>query len=281
MQKKLSVIIVSIIFAGMLFAQGSDFTHVSYSEQPVFQAQTSPAVTPVAQSETRPVVRKRKIDFMADQVRPFYRGKDSIVYFTGNFAAHHNGAVISCDSAVRFNDSRWGFYSKVIINQDSIYIYGDSAIYDGNISLAEVYAPIVKVVDGDALLYTYNFTFNTATKIGRYTDGGVAGAMKKFDGYTSIYLAQPSPFTAEFLAKIAEYAGVRIFNRTPGDMFIHRRDDLMVLHGVEGNSNHIMPLPGKKLYDMSTGEAMPVNPDQSVTVKLVPGETRFLEQRSI
>ena len=173
MQKKLSVIIVSIIFAGMLFAQGSDFTHVSYSEQPVFQAQTSPAVTPVAQSETRPVVRKRKIDFMADQVRPFYRGKDSIVYFTGNFAAHHNGAVISCDSAVRFNDSRWGFYSKVIINQDSIYIYGDSAIYDGNISLAEVYAPIVKVVDGDALLYTYNFTFNTATKIGRYTDGGV------------------------------------------------------------------------------------------------------------
>ena len=40
---------------------------------------------------------------------------------------------------------------KVIINQDSIYIYGDSAVYDGNLSLAEVYAPIVKVVDGAAL----------------------------------------------------------------------------------------------------------------------------------
>lgn len=157
----------------MLFAQGTDFTHVSYSEKPIFQAESSPVVTTVAQAEAKPVVKKHKIDFMADQVRPFYRGKDSIVYFTGNFAAHHNGAVISCDSAVRFNDSRWGFYDKVIINQDSIYIYGDSAIYDGNISLAEVYAPIVKVVDGDALLYTYNFTFNTATKIGRYTEGGV------------------------------------------------------------------------------------------------------------
>lgn len=119
------------------------------------------------------VQRKRKIDYKADLVRPYNGGDDSIVYFKGNFAAHHNGALISCDSSVRYGDTRWGFFGRVIINQDSVYIYGDSALYDGDLNVAEVYAPIVKVVDGDALLYTYNFSFNTEEKVGRYAGGGV------------------------------------------------------------------------------------------------------------
>ncbi len=155
----------------MLFAQEAGITQVSLRESEPSPATVEQTKPQSRQKSTPP--RRRKIDFMADEVHPYNRGGDSVVCFVGNFAAHHNGAVISCDSAVRFSDTRWGFYDKVIINQDSIYIYGDSAVYDGNLSLAEVYAPIVKVVDGDALLYTYNFTFNTATKIGRYSEGGV------------------------------------------------------------------------------------------------------------
>lgn len=155
----------------MLFAQEAGITQVSLRESEPAPA-TVEQTRPQSRQKSAPP-RRRKIDFMADEVHPYNRGGDSVVCFVGNFAAHHNGAVISCDSAVRFSDTRWGFYDKVIINQDSIYIYGDSAVYDGNLSLAEVYAPIVKVVDGDALLYTYNFTFNTATKIGRYSEGGV------------------------------------------------------------------------------------------------------------
>ncbi len=155
----------------MLFAQEAGITQVSLRESEPAPATVERTKPQSRQKSTPP--RRRKIDFMADEVHPYNRGGDSVVCFVGNFAAHHNGAVISCDSAVRFSDARWGFYDKVIINQDSIYIYGDSAVYDGNLSLAEVYAPIVKVVDGDALLYTYNFTFNTATKIGRYSEGGV------------------------------------------------------------------------------------------------------------
>jgi lipopolysaccharide export system protein LptA len=74
---------------------------------------------------------------------------------------------------VRFNDSEWGFFGRLLINQDSIYIYGDSALYNGDDNIAEIFAPIVKVVDGDALLYTYNFRFNTADKVGRHEGGGV------------------------------------------------------------------------------------------------------------
>lgn len=120
---------------------------------------------------------------------------------------------------------------------------------------------------------------SAAQPVCRYVDGGIAGAMKKFPGYTSIYLAQPSPFTAEFLAKIAEYAGVHIYNRVPGDMFIHRRDDFIAMHGVEGNTNILAPLPGKKIYDLITGKPLPVNADKTVTVKLAPGESRLLECR--
>ena len=156
------------MFVGILFAQEVAHRHITSIESATDTLQSGKANRA---NNTTP--QRRRIDFMADEVKPYNRGKDSIVYFVGNFAAHHNGAVISCDSAVRFSDRRWGFFSRVLINQDSIYIYGDSAIYDGDIGSAEIFAPIIKVVDGDALLYTYNFKFNTESKVGTYNGGGV------------------------------------------------------------------------------------------------------------
>lgn len=171
MRRLLSTIIIISAFVGILFAQETGIRRIDN------MANTASAVQQARKSDslktTKQATPRRKVDIMADDVRPYKNDKDSIVYFTGNFAAHHNGAVISCDSAVRYGDSRIGFFGRVIINQDSIYIYGDSAIYDGVSNVAEIYAPIVKVIDGDALLYTYNFSFNTADKIGRYSGGGV------------------------------------------------------------------------------------------------------------
>lgn len=165
MVRRLLSVIVVIGFVGILFAQEVAYRHITAIEsaQPDTIKQANQSATP----------KRRRIDFMADEVKPYNRPGDSIVYFVGNFAAHHNGAVITCDSAVRFNDQRWGFFGRVLVNQDSIYIYGDSAIYDGDASMAEIYAPIIKVVDGDALLYTYNFKFNTEQRIGNYDGGGV------------------------------------------------------------------------------------------------------------
>ena len=150
-------------FVGILFAQEAAVRRVM---------PTSSASGQAAQTQ-QTTSQRRRVDFMADVVRPYNHATDSIVYLVGNFAAHHNGAVISCDSAVRYSDTRWGFFNRLLINQDSIYIYGDSALYDGERGVAEIYAPIVKVVDGDALLYTYNFMFNTSSRVGNYTGGGV------------------------------------------------------------------------------------------------------------
>ena len=169
MRRTLSALIVLLTFVGILYAQGITTRHVT-------DLVSEPTLN-LPQKQEKPLSEdkkpKRKVDFMADLVRPYHREGDSIVCLVGNFAAHHNGAVIWCDSAVRYDDTHWGFFGRVVVNQDSIYMYGDSAIYDGGAAYAEIYAPIVKVVDGDALLYTYNFSFNTEDKVGSYRDGGV------------------------------------------------------------------------------------------------------------
>ena len=148
MRRTLSALIVLLTFAGILYAQGITTRHVTDL--------VSEPTLDLPQKQEKPLLEdkkpKRKVDFMADLVRPYHREGDSIVCLVGNFAAHHNGAVIWCDSAVRYDDTHWGFFGRVVVNQDSIYMYGDSAIYDGGAAYAEIYAPIVKVVDGDALL---------------------------------------------------------------------------------------------------------------------------------
>lgn len=168
MRRILSVVIVVSLFAGVLLAQGVGRRGVVWQD-----AVSNSQVERPSKAGQPEQPRKRKVDFMADLVKPYNKGGDSVVYFIGNFAAHHNGAVIWCDSAVRYSDTKWGFFHRMVINQDSIFIYGDSAIYDGDAARAEIYAPIVKVVDGDALLYTYNFSFNTQTKVGEFSGGGV------------------------------------------------------------------------------------------------------------
>ena len=98
MRRILSIITV-MAFVGILFAQEVAVRHV-----------TAMAVAEQsAQQDKEREPQRRRVDFMADIVRPYSLGEDSVVYLVGNFAAHHNGAVISCDSAVRYSDSRWGF----------------------------------------------------------------------------------------------------------------------------------------------------------------------------
>ena len=176
MRRILSVISVVGLFAALFLSQAWAYRGAGAAAQAAAADRAQEAAAARGGRAMQDTARKpqpRKVDYMADEVRPYNNGRDSVICFTGNFAAHHNGAVIVCDSAVRYGDSQMRFFGRVIINQDSVYIYGDSAVYDGANSLAEVYAPIVKVVDGDALLYTYNFSFNTQEKVGRYTGGGV------------------------------------------------------------------------------------------------------------
>ncbi|MFR6414315.1 MAG: OstA-like protein [Alistipes shahii] len=116
---------------------------------------------------------KKLIDLKSDLMGPIAPG-DSVVFLVGNFAAQHNGAVITCDSAVRYSDMRIEFFGNVLINKNTTYIYGDRAeVRRRSVNEARVYSDIIKVVDGDATLYTYKFLFNTKSNIGEFDNGGV------------------------------------------------------------------------------------------------------------
>ena len=116
--------------------------------------------------------RPKVIDLKSDLSGPVAPG-DSVIFLVGNFAAQHNGAVITCDSAVRYSDKRIEFFGNVLINKNTTYIYGDRADYNGEINEARIYSPVIKVVDGDATLYTYEFRFNTEDNVGFFAGGGV------------------------------------------------------------------------------------------------------------
>lgn len=127
------------------------------------------------------------VDFSADVMRPVKIADSSALSLMGHVVFYHNGAVITCDSAIRFNDRMMNCYNNVIINKDSTFIYGDRAEYNGNFNTARVFSPLVKIVDKDATLYTYNFSFNTLDNIGHYTGGGTMlqkeNRLESRDGY--------------------------------------------------------------------------------------------------
>ena len=149
MRRLLSIAVAALAAVSVIFARG------------VMQA-----------PEAEQPAEKKLIDLKSDNMGPVAPG-DSVIFLVGNFAAQHNGAVITCDSAVRYSDMRIEFFGNVLINKNTTYIYGDRAEYNGEVNEARVFSDIVKVVDEDATLYTYEFLFNTKENVGEFGGGGV------------------------------------------------------------------------------------------------------------
>ena len=150
-------------FASIVFAGSAGM--------PQLPASHSPATEQSAERATRK--SDKFVDMKSDGGRQTEHGGRKIIIAVGNFAAHHNGAVITCDSTVRYSDSRIECFGNVLINKGTTYIYGDRAEYDGEMNEARIYSNIVKVLDRGTTLYTYNFKFNTKTNVGEFYGGGV------------------------------------------------------------------------------------------------------------
>ncbi|MES2807554.1 MAG: OstA-like protein [Bacteroidota bacterium] len=82
-------------------------------------------------------------------------------------------STLTSDSAYFYTDLNVvDAFSHVVINQgDTVHIYSDKLNYNGNTKTAVLTNHVV-MVDKDATLTTDNFTYNTATRIGTYVDGG-------------------------------------------------------------------------------------------------------------
>lgn len=112
------------------------------------------------------------VDYYGDLMTK--RPDDTVLYLIDHVIFHHNGTYIQCDSAKRYDDYRMECFGNVLIAKDSTYIYGDRASYDGHTNIAKVYSPLLKLVNGDATMWVYNYMeFNTQTNIGEYNEGAV------------------------------------------------------------------------------------------------------------
>jgi hypothetical protein len=153
-----------VALASLVFAGSNGLPSLSYAQTE--QQSERPSI-----SGNTP--KRDYVEMKSDEGWQMEHNGRKIMVVVGNFAAHHNGTVITADSAVRYSERHIECFGNVLINRGSTYIYGDRADYNGDTNEANVYSKIVKVVDGDATLFTYNFSFNTKTSIGRYSGGGV------------------------------------------------------------------------------------------------------------
>ena len=156
-------ILFLLFTVGVFCITASEHDYITYTE--------TPEVAPTTEPQQRPSGDRRMVDMIADDSYFIEKGDSTIFILVGNFAAHHNGAVILADSAVRYSNQNFECFGNVLINQNSTYAYGDRATYNRIKSSATIYSDIVKVVDGDAVMYTYNCTFDTAKEVARFTGG--------------------------------------------------------------------------------------------------------------
>lgn len=156
-----SISVILSAFVSIVFAGSSGMPRLPE------RAQTS---TPTRSEQKK---SDKYVDMRSDAGRQTQIRGEKILIAVGNFAAHHNGTVITCDSTVRYSDSHLECFGNVLIKKGTTYIYGDRADYNGEKNEAHIFSDIIKVVDKGTTMYTYNFTFNTKTNIGTFTGGGV------------------------------------------------------------------------------------------------------------
>lgn len=116
---------------------------------------------------------RKPVDMQGDDAYSIKYIDTTALCLVGNVMFYHNGTVITCDSAVRYSERHMECFRNVLINKDSLYVYGDRAEYNGETNMAYVFSPLIKVVDGDATMYTYTFSFNTLDNVGRFGGGAI------------------------------------------------------------------------------------------------------------
>lgn len=133
------------------------------------------AGSPHALAQTKKVNAEGKeltpVHIKSKRIRPVPVGDTTGYSLTGNVVLYHNGAVITCDSLIRYSESRMTCFGNVIIKKEDTFIYGDRAEYSRDEGEARVYSPLIKAMNQNSTLYTYNLVFNTAENIGRFYGG--------------------------------------------------------------------------------------------------------------
>lgn len=79
----------------------------------------------------------------------------SVKYFNGDVRAYHEGSFFYCDSAKMIGNQLYAYGNVVIIQNDTVSIFGDDLFYDGDSLFAYIKSKVVLVNDGDKLFTEY------------------------------------------------------------------------------------------------------------------------------
>lgn len=113
---------------------------------------------------------KKMIEFSADRIK--YSSKKQAQMLIGNVVFKHEGVIINCDSAYRFNNNTLEAYNHIIIRKgDSLTITGDLLKYDGNKKLAGIEGNVV-CVEKDMTLTTPVMKYDVKNSVASYFGGG-------------------------------------------------------------------------------------------------------------
>ncbi len=132
-------------------------------------------VKPVVKSIITPTIdtKTKEIEIKHAAKIEFDRDKSEAKILTGNVICAHDGAILTCDTALIFDgDNKMQASGHIMITKgDSITVTGDKLFYDGKTKIARLDSN-VKCVEKDMTLTTHHLTFDVGNSIANYYNGG-------------------------------------------------------------------------------------------------------------
>jgi lipopolysaccharide export system protein LptA len=112
--------------------------------------------------------------------------KKDAQFLKGNVRIKHENTLMFCDSALVFaKTNRMNAYGHIHVKQgDTVNIYGDSIVFDGNKKLAQMRGNI-RMVEKDLRLETDSLDYHTGDGVAYYTAGAVITSVKNNNVLTS------------------------------------------------------------------------------------------------
>ncbi|MDX2173785.1 MAG: OstA-like protein [Bacteroidota bacterium] len=137
------------------------------TKKKVTKTSTQTVVTTTVNNQQKEIEIKHASKISFDQT------KSEAKFLTGNVICAHDGAILTCDTALIYDsDNKMEATGHIMITKgDSITVTGDKLYYDGKTKLA-VLQKNVKCVEKDMILTTDSLNYDVANGVANYYDGG-------------------------------------------------------------------------------------------------------------
>ena len=108
----------------------------------------------------------------ADSFRGVTKGENFVKYLNGNVRLYQDSTFMYCDSAILDDNQLTAFGNVIIIQSDTVNVFADSLIYDGDTKLARLFNNVI-LQNKEQQLFTDFLVYDMEAKIGSYTEGAL------------------------------------------------------------------------------------------------------------